>query len=153
MSQIDLNLEGENLYRQFLSAIAGQNWSAVEAMISPSFQSAHSDGARDHVAELALLKGIDLGTYTLHDFKVTKADSHLVVTCMISIEKTDLKPDDIEKVYQELKKYKYDFLNFNCEHFVNFAKDKNYVSPQVLRWTTVALIGLGVYFLLKNKRI
>jgi hypothetical protein len=88
MSQIDLNLEGENLYRQFLSAIAGQNWSAVEAMISPSFQSAHSDGARGHVAELALLKGIDLGTYTLHDFKVTKADSHLVVTCMISIEET-----------------------------------------------------------------
>jgi hypothetical protein len=23
----------------------------------------------------------------------------------------------------------------------------------VLRWTTLALIGLGVYFLLKNKRI
>jgi hypothetical protein len=88
MSEIDLNLEGENLYRQFLSAIAGQNWSAVEAMISPSFQSAHSDGARDYVAELALLKGINLGTYTLHDFKVTTADTHLVVTCWISIEET-----------------------------------------------------------------
>jgi hypothetical protein len=72
---------------------------------------------------------------------------------IVSIEKTNLKPDDIEKLYQELKKYKYDFINFNCEHFVNFAKDKNYVSPQVLRWTTLALIGLGVYFLLKNKRI
>lgn len=72
---------------------------------------------------------------------------------IVSVEKTDLKTDDIEKLYQELKKYKYDFLNFNCEHFVNFAKDKNYVSPQVLRWTTIALIGLGVYFLLKNKRI
>lgn len=72
---------------------------------------------------------------------------------IVSIEKTDLKPDDIEKLYEELKKYKYDFLNFNCEHFVNFAKNKNYVSPQVLRWTTLALIGLGVYFLLKNKRL
>jgi hypothetical protein len=72
---------------------------------------------------------------------------------VISVEKTDLKTDDIDKLYQELKKYKYDFLNFNCEHFVNFAKDKNYVSPQVLRWTTLALIGLGVYFLIKNKRI
>ena len=88
MSEIDLNLEGENLYRQFLSAIAGQNWSAVEAMISPSFQSVHSDGARDHIAELALIKGIDLGIYTLHDFKVTKANSHLVVTCWISIDET-----------------------------------------------------------------
>jgi hypothetical protein len=72
---------------------------------------------------------------------------------IISVEKTSLKTDDIEKLYQELKKYKYDFINFNCEHFVNFAKNKNYVSPQVLRWTTLALIGLGVYFLLKNKRI
>ena len=88
MSEIDLNLEGENLYRHFLSAIAGQNWSAVEAMISPSFQSVHSDGARDRIAELALIKGIDLGTYTLHDFKVTKANNHLVVTCWISIEET-----------------------------------------------------------------
>jgi hypothetical protein len=72
---------------------------------------------------------------------------------IVSVEKTNLKPDDIEKVYQELKKYKYDFINFNCEHFVNFAKDKDYVSPQVLRWTTLSLIGLGIYFLIKNKRI
>jgi hypothetical protein len=88
MSEIDLNLEGENLYRQFLSAIAGQNWSAIEAMISPSFQSVHSDGTRDRIAELALLKGVNLGTYTLHDFKVTKADNHLIVTSWISIEET-----------------------------------------------------------------
>jgi hypothetical protein len=72
---------------------------------------------------------------------------------IVSVEKTNLNTDDIENIYQELKKYKYDFINFNCEHFVNFAKDKDYVSPQVLRWTTLALIGLGVYFLLKNKRI
>jgi hypothetical protein len=72
---------------------------------------------------------------------------------IISVEKTDLKLEDIEKIYQTLKMHKYDFINFNCEHFVNFAKDKSYVSPQVLRWTSVALIGLAIYFLLKNKRI
>lgn len=72
---------------------------------------------------------------------------------IVSVEQTDLKLEDIEKIYQTLKKYKYDFINFNCEHFVNFAKDKKYVSPQVLRWTSVALIGLAVYFLLKNKKI
>jgi hypothetical protein len=88
MSEMDLNLEGENLYRQFISAIAGQNWSAVEAMISPSFQSVHSDGARDQIAELALLKGINLGTYTLYDFKVTKSNNNLIVTSWISIEET-----------------------------------------------------------------
>lgn len=72
---------------------------------------------------------------------------------IVSIEETNLKPDDINNLYQELKKYKYDFLNFNCEHFVNFAKNKTYVSPQVLKWTSVALIGLTVYLLLKNKKI
>lgn len=72
---------------------------------------------------------------------------------VVSVEKTNLKPDDIDNLYQDLKKYKYDFLNFNCEHFVNFAKNKTYVSPQVLRWTSVALIGLTVYLLLKNKRL
>jgi len=72
---------------------------------------------------------------------------------IVSVEQTNLKTEDIDRLYEELKKYKYDFINFNCEHFVNFAKDKNYVSPQVLRWTTLGLIGLGIYFLLKNKRI
>jgi hypothetical protein len=72
---------------------------------------------------------------------------------IVSVEKTNLKPDDIDNLYQELKKYKYDFLNFNCEHFVNFAKNKTYVSPQVLRWTSIALIGLTVYLLLKNKKL
>jgi hypothetical protein len=72
---------------------------------------------------------------------------------IISVEKTNLKTEDIEKLYQELEKYKYDIINFNCEHFVNFAKNKNYVSPQILRMTSVLLIGLTVYFLLKNKRI
>ena len=88
MSEVDLNLEGENLYRQFMGAIAGQNWSAVEAMISPSFQSVHTDGARDQAGEMDLIKGMNLGTYNLHDFKITKANSHLVVSCWISIEET-----------------------------------------------------------------
>lgn len=72
---------------------------------------------------------------------------------IISVEKTNLKPDDIDNLYHNLKKYKYDFLNFNCEHFVNFAKNQTYVSPQVLRWTSIALIGFTVYLLIKNKKI
>jgi hypothetical protein len=88
MVEVDINLEGEKVYRQFISDIAGKNWSAVEAMIAPGFQSAHSDGARDRNGELALIKGINLGTYTLHDFKVTKANNQLIITSWISIEET-----------------------------------------------------------------
>ena len=39
------------------------------------------------------------------------------------------------------------------QNIKKIAKNKNYVSPQVLRWTSVALIGLAVYFLIKNKRL
>ena len=88
MVVVDINLEAEKVYRQFISDIAGKNWSAVEAMIAPGFQSAHSDGARDRNGELALIKGINLGTYTLHDFKVTKANNQLIITSWISIEET-----------------------------------------------------------------
>jgi hypothetical protein len=107
-------------------------------------------------------KGDEIFIVHLHPDKVNSSGGNLVKEPLekwikgreiVSIEKTNLKPDDIDNLYQELKKYKYDFINFNCEHFVNFAKNKDYVSPQVLRWTTLALIGLGVYFLLKNKRI
>jgi hypothetical protein len=52
-----------------------------------------------------------------------------------------------------LKNYKYDFINFNCEHFVNFAKNEKYVSPQVVIWTSLALMGLAFYFLSKNNKI
>ena len=72
---------------------------------------------------------------------------------IVSVEHTDLKVDDINELLNTLKNYKYDFINFNCEHLVNFAKNKDYVSPQVLRWTTIAIIGISVYFLLKNKKL
>jgi hypothetical protein len=72
---------------------------------------------------------------------------------IVSIEHTNLKVDDINELLNTLKNYKYDFINFNCEHLVNFAKNKDYVSPQVLRWTSIAIIGISVYFLLKNKKL
>jgi hypothetical protein len=72
---------------------------------------------------------------------------------IISVEHTNLNVNDINELVDILKKHKYDFINFNCEHFVNFAKNKDYVSPQVLRWTSIAIIGISVYFLLKNKKL
>jgi hypothetical protein len=72
---------------------------------------------------------------------------------IVSVEKTNLNINDINELVETLKNYKYDFINFNCEHFVNFAKNKDYVSPQVLRWTSIAIIGVSVYFLLKNKKL
>jgi hypothetical protein len=70
---------------------------------------------------------------------------------IVSVEPTNLKTDDIDELYEKLKVYKYDFINFNCEHFVNFAKNNDYVSPQVLRWTTILAIGITTFYLLRKK--
>lgn len=72
---------------------------------------------------------------------------------IVSIEKTNLKTKDLHELYKTLEKYQYDFVNFNCEHFINFARKRTYISKQVFQWTSVALIGLAVYYLIRNKKI
>lgn len=72
---------------------------------------------------------------------------------IVSTEKTNLNTNDLKELYQNLKNYKYDFINFNCEHFVNFAKGNKYVSSQVFKWTSIAIITGLVYYLIKNKKI
>lgn len=72
---------------------------------------------------------------------------------IVSVEKTNLKSTEINEIYEYLKAYKYDFINFNCEHFVNVVKGKKYVSSQVFKWTSLAIITAVVYYLIKNKKI
>ena len=72
---------------------------------------------------------------------------------IVFIEKTNLNTNDIEELYNKLKKYKYDFINFNCEHFVNFASDKKFVSNQVYKWGAIFLIGAFVTYLIRKNKI
>jgi hypothetical protein len=72
---------------------------------------------------------------------------------IISVEKTNLKTSDIKEIYEYLKGYKYHFLNFNCEHFVNYAKSNKYTSTQVFKWTSIVAISALVYYLIRNKKI
>lgn len=72
---------------------------------------------------------------------------------IVSVESTTLNTQQIDELEKALKEYKYDFINFNCEHFVNFAKNKSYASPQVIRWTSIVAISLLVYYLIRNKKI
>lgn len=72
---------------------------------------------------------------------------------IVSVEQTNLKLEDIEKIYEELEKYKYDFINFNCEHFVNFATEKKLVSNQVFKWGSIIAIGVLVTYLIRKNKI
>ncbi len=71
---------------------------------------------------------------------------------IISVQKTKMTSGDLSEMYDALKELKYDFVNFNCEHFINFASEKKYFSNQVFRWTAITAVALiGLYFLRKNK--
>ena len=80
--------EGEKLVRRLWSDIKEKNFAAVEAMISPGFQSLHQDGARDRAAEIELLRGLDIGRISLGDFRDSQAGPVLIVTYTLAAEET-----------------------------------------------------------------
>lgn len=71
---------------------------------------------------------------------------------IVDIEKTDLTPEGIKDLYEGLKPFKYNFFHYNCEHFVNFAKNGAYLSPQVIRYTSIAVVGIIAFLYFKNKK-
>ena len=74
--------------RQIWADMKAKNLAAVEAKLAPGFQSVHPDGARDRAREIALIKGLNIGPYTLKDFKVTKSGDLLIVTYSITVAET-----------------------------------------------------------------
>src|SRR5205809_3829361 len=77
--------EGEKLERQMAADIKAKNWNAVESRIADGFQSVHPDGPRDRVAEIALLKKMNLGDFTLSNFKSTVVGDNIVVTFTMTV--------------------------------------------------------------------
>src|SRR5215472_14287631 len=80
--------EGEKLERQMASDIQAKNWKAVETRIADGFQSVHPDGVRDRAGEIALLKGMNFGAFTLRDFKSNTIGDNLVVTFTMTVAET-----------------------------------------------------------------
>jgi hypothetical protein len=80
--------EGEKLERQMASDIQAKNWKAVEARIADGFQSVHPDGIRDRAGEIALLKKMNFGAFTLGDFKSTTIGDNIVVTFTMTVPET-----------------------------------------------------------------
>ena len=83
-AEVDLYL-GEKLIRDLWAAIKAQNWAEVEIKIAINFQSVHQDGSRNRQQEIELIKKLDLGDYELSDFKVSRMDSTLIISYMVSV--------------------------------------------------------------------
>lgn len=79
---------GEQLVRQVWADMKAGNMEALEGYTAPGFQSIHEDGARSRDTELQLIKKLNLGTYTLSNFKVTESGPVITVTYFVSVEET-----------------------------------------------------------------
>ena len=80
--------DGEKLERQMADDIKAKNWNAVEARIADGFQSVHPDGVRDRAGEIALLKQMNFGDFTLSNFKSTTIGDNSVVTFTMTVAET-----------------------------------------------------------------
>ncbi len=80
--------EGEKLERQMAADIKAKNWKAVESRIADGFQSVHPDGPRDRTGEIALLKKMNFGDFTLSNFKSTVVGDNIVVTFTMTVAQT-----------------------------------------------------------------
>lgn len=79
---------GESLERQMWADIKSKNWTLVEQNIASDFQSIHTDGARDKVKEMILIKNLNVGAFTLSNFKVTEGPGIYIITYNVSANET-----------------------------------------------------------------
>ena len=80
--------EGEKLEKEMAANIKAKNWKAVESRIADGFQSVHPAGPRDRAGEIELLKKMNLGDFTLSNFKSTVVGDNLVVTFTMTVAQT-----------------------------------------------------------------
>jgi hypothetical protein len=79
---------GEQLVRQLWVDFKVPNMNAIEKQMASGFQSVHQHGAHNRDQEIALIKEVNLGKYTLSDFKVTRTGLAVIVTYLASVEET-----------------------------------------------------------------
>ncbi|MBU4350257.1 nuclear transport factor 2 family protein [bacterium] len=79
---------GKKLVQQLWVDFKTNNWEEIEKQMGSGFQSVHQDGTRDKDAQIELIKGLDLGDYTISDYTVTAEGPVIIVTYKITVEET-----------------------------------------------------------------
>ena len=80
--------QGKKLVRQVWADMKAGNIEAIEKWLAQGFQSVHQDGTRNREQEIELIKGLNLGEYTLTDFTVTQNGPVIIVTYFVSVAET-----------------------------------------------------------------
>ncbi|MEA3475674.1 MAG: nuclear transport factor 2 family protein [Candidatus Cloacimonadota bacterium] len=82
------SVDGEKLVRQLWSDFKRNNRDVLENWIADGFQSVHEDGARGGEEEIKLLMNLNLGEYTLDNFKTTQNGNIVIITYTVSALET-----------------------------------------------------------------
>lgn len=72
--------EGEQLEKQIWADFKALKLNEIEKKLAPEFQSIHQDGPRNRAGEIELIKKLNLGNYTLNNFKTTHLGDTIIVT-------------------------------------------------------------------------
>lgn len=79
---------GKNLVNQLWEAILAADTTKLDAFMAEGFQSVHENGAIGKAAELALISGLSIDTYTLSELNITQDENVIIATYMVSVEET-----------------------------------------------------------------
>ena len=82
------SVDGEKLVRQLWSDFKMNNKEIFENWIVDGFQSVHQDGSRNKAEQITLLMNLNLGDYTLSNFKTTQNENIVIVTYTVSVHET-----------------------------------------------------------------
>ena len=71
---------------------------------------------------------------------------------IISVVKSNIDESEIRQVLEKLKKEKYNVFSNTCEHFVNFIKEKKFISTQLKNWGLIISLSIATYLILSKKK-
>lgn len=79
---------GEKLLRQLWENMEQKDMEMVEKTIAKGFQSVHEFGPNNREQEIEMIRGLNLGKYTLSKIKITRNGPVIVATYFVSAEET-----------------------------------------------------------------
>lgn len=83
-----VDVDGDVLVKEVWKAMKECNIDFIDNIMDPAFQSVQQDGARNRAEEIELIKGLNMGDYTLTDFFVTKNANTMNVTYFVEVMET-----------------------------------------------------------------
>ena len=79
---------GEKLLRQLWADMKKPDMEVIEKTIAKGFQSVHQFGSNNREQEIKLIKGLNLGKYTLSNIEITRNGPVIVATYFVSVAET-----------------------------------------------------------------